>query len=218
MRPSARILAVLAAWTALAVSTGALAQAVPLAPADAAEPAAASAAASALVWPQWQGRISLATPDALPGRLGMPPPRSSFGGASVMGDYYFARSWVPAGQMGGFRATSGLMIGSRATLSLGPATGRADAGSLNVGRRTLAPASILPGSDPAAEGSATVPYLGFGYTGLAVGGGWSYSADFGFAGSNARLGRALGSGPNLDDAIREMRRAPVAQVGVSYAF
>ncbi len=217
MRPSARILAAVGAVSALSlleVPSLALAQVAPVASTGSGE----RASASTLDWPQWHGRISLGTPAALPGRLGMPPPHGSFGGASVMGDYYFARSWVPTGQIGGFRATSGLMIGPRASLSLGPAAGRFDGSGLDVGRRTLAPSSILPGSDPAAEASATVPYLGFGYTGLSVRSGWSYSADLGLAAGNARLGRALGSGPNLDDAIREMRMAPVAQVGVSYAF
>ena len=37
-------------------------------------------------------------------------------------------------------------------------------------------------------------------------------------GNALRLGRALGGGQSLDDAVRELRIAPLLQVGVSYAF
>lgn len=168
-------------------------------------------------WSQWQGRVSLGTAPTGPGRLGMPSARISLGSASLMGDYYFGRAFVPAGQTGGFRATSGLMYGPRTSFALGDAA-RADGSGLNMARRTLVPSALLPGSDSGGDGATTVPYLGLGYTGLSPRGGWAYSADLGVAGSSTRPGHSVGSGPSLDDAVRDLRMGPMVQVGVSYAF
>jgi hypothetical protein len=67
-----------------------------------------------------------------------------------------------------------------------------------------------------------VPYLGIGYTGLAGAGRFGFSADLGLLARSpsqaVRLGRMLGGAQNLDDAVRDLRLAPVLQLGVSYAF
>lgn len=118
------------------------------------------------------------------------------GAGAVLGDYYFDAPGLrlPAAA-GGLRATSGL----------------------------LAPAwrgsSLLPGSSTL----ETTPYLGIGYTGWAVKGGWGISADLGLALENSaagatRLGRAVFGNQGFDSALRELRLSPVLQLGVRYAF
>ena len=66
----------------------------------------------------------------------------------------------------------------------------------------------------------TLPYLGLGYTGLALNGGWGFSADLGLALNEGatRLGRAVFGNDSLDSAMRDLRFSPVLQLGVRYAF
>jgi hypothetical protein len=70
------------------------------------------------------------------------------------------------------------------------------------------------------DGNQTLPYLGIGYSGSSLRGGWGFSADLGVAaqnGGNQRLMRSLMS-QSLDDTLRELRFTPVLQLGVSYRF
>lgn len=165
-----------------------------------------------LPWARWQGRfaIGVEAPDwrgewGVSHSLGLKPR-----GLSLMGDYFFSRSLHEGGGASGFRATSGLVIGARPTLWIGP-TGRSAGAALSLERRTLA--------DPNAD-SAALPYLGVGYSGLTGRGGWSFSADFGLvAGSpSVRLGRSPSSAAALDEQVRDLRLSPVLQVGASYSF
>jgi hypothetical protein len=140
------------------------------------------------VWPQWQARVTVSTTALAPVSLtGEPQTRSA-----LLGDYYFKAPGLrlPA-SMGGVRATSGLMFGSRGW-------------------------GAAPPTDP------TLPYVGLGYTGLAIKGGWGFTADLGLVAENpsgaGRFGRALLGNQNFDSALRELRFSPVLQVGVSYAF
>lgn len=66
----------------------------------------------------------------------------------------------------------------------------------------------------------TVPYLGVGYTGLALKGGWGVTADLGLAldGLPGRSGHAPFGNQGFDGALRELRLSPVLQLGVRYAF
>lgn len=164
-----------------------------------------------LPWARWQGRFAIG--------VEAPGWRREWGvsqgsglkprGLSLMGDYYFSRSLHEDGGASGFRATSGLVIGARPTLWIGP-TGRGG-GVLSLERRTLA--------DPYVETGA-LPYLGVGYSGLTGRGGWSFSADFGLvAGSpSVRFGRSAASAAALDEQLRDLRLSPVLQVGASYSF
>jgi hypothetical protein len=137
-----------------------------------------------------------------------------------MGDYYFSRSLVGARQLGGFRATSGLIVGPRSLLGSAQG-GFASGNAFSIGSRSIGLAPAPLAGDPAAE-TTTAPYLGVGYTNLSVRNGWSFNADLGLvaqgSGSGARLGRGLTGGQSLDDAVREMRMTPLLQLGVSYAF
>lgn len=142
---------------------------------------------------------------------------------SVMGDLYFGNS--TAGdkvQVGGFRATSGLVVGARSNLWGTPGAAPAS-GLLSVNRRLFgqSPAVSLNAGDANAD-SATLPYVGVGYSSLATRSGWSFSADLGLVSLNpsnaVRLGRVFVGGQGLDDVVHDMHLSPVLQLGVSYSF
>ena len=157
-------------------------------------------------WPRWHARIGVIGPTARTDLSLTNLPRAQ--GAQVLGDYYFAGTGLAAGRMaGGFRATSGLLLGSRsAALS---AAAIPSAGGLSFTRST---------ADATGDASGTVPYLGVGYTGLSVRGGWGFTADLGLMalGGGLRVGGT--ASPSLDDVTRELRLMPVLQLGVSYSF
>ena len=53
-------------------------------------------------------------------------------------------------------------------------------------------------------------------------GSWSFSADLGVVsqspGNMVRFGKVFSGAQSLDDVVRDMRLAPVVQLGVSYSF
>jgi hypothetical protein len=135
----------------------------------------------------------------------------------LLGDYYFSRTRLGAGAVNsGFRATSGVMLGQR-SLALGTP---AFANGPGMGLTTLRqPRVAMPGLEVAAEPWAAVPYVGVGWSGVSVRGGWGVSADFGVAGRSYNSGGLrVSGGQSLDDLLRELRLTPMVQVGVSYAF
>lgn len=178
-------------------------------------------------WARFQGRIGLSAAAPVTSTPALPNDGTGLQvqGLSLMGDVYFGAA--PGGSSkvsaGGFRATSGVIVGARGSLwgmsAMSPASGL-----LNVDRRLFgASSSILGhGADPASESTGTLPYLGIGYSSLAARSGWSFSADLGLvslAPANAvRLGRVFGGSQNLDDVVRDMRLTPVLQLGASYSF
>jgi hypothetical protein len=175
-----------------------------------------TADASRVPWARFQSRIGSA-PGAPGWRADLAPLERSglqIGSVGLLGDVYFGAQTVPGTPATGFRATSGVLIGARSPL-LGFA-GTAD-------RRLFGAAALVPTSpaEPALD-SATVPYLGIGYSNLWGKSGWSFSADLGVVSQSpasvVRFGRVFGGSQSLDDAIRDMRLAPVVQLGVSYSF
>lgn len=175
-------------------------------------------------WPRWQGRLSMGTTTPLlrSDTVNADGASVKLGGASLLGDFYFARSMRGQGSGSGFRATSGVLLGSRAgTLLNASAAAGLSGRSFNVERRSLG-GLALPSSAENAPDSGAIPYVGVGYTGLAGKGSWGFSADFGLMaqtpGSAVKLGRAFSGNQSLDDALRDMRFAPLVQVGVSYSF
>lgn len=171
-------------------------------------------------WPRWQARFALGVPAGM-SRFGAET-RNGVGSLSVMSDYYFARSVASGGVANGFRATGGLVVGPRSSLWTGrPAL--VASGVWSVDRRLFDPAAgWASGADVPGEASATLPYVGIGYSGLSPRGGWSVSADLGLmalAPANAvKLGRVVGGTQGLDELLRDLKLSPVIQVGVSYAF
>jgi len=173
-------------------------------------------------WARWQGRVAVSTGTPL---WRSESPRGDASGLKVqglglMGDYYFTRSQIGPHGAGGFRATSGVLLGN-ATSLWAPPLGSAAGGSLSFGRRNTSPLAGLPGNESMSD-SGTVPYFGVGYTGLSLTGGWGFAADLGLKatqpGSAVRLGRVMNGSQSLDELVREMRLTPVLQLGVSYSF
>jgi hypothetical protein len=135
----------------------------------------------------------------------------------LLGDYYFSRARLGQGQVSsGFRATSGLMLGQR-SLALGtPALAGPQGMAVTQLRQ---PRSALPAIESASEPWAAVPYIGIGWSGVSVRGGWGVSADLGVSGrSGSNGGLRVNGNQSLDDLLRELRISPMVQVGVSYAF
>lgn len=116
----------------------------------------------------------------------------------VLGDYYFGRTRL--GSMdasGGFRATSGVLLGQRSAVLGAP---------------------VASGLQTHDHWSAT-PYVGVGWSGSSWRKGWGVSADLGLAmRGGSGTGLRIGSSQSLDDLLRELRLTPMVQVGVSYAF
>ncbi len=134
--------------------------------------------------------------------------------ARLFGDYYLTGPGFGEGRVaGGLRLTSGLSIGPRsATLAVPPSrTGE----GLHLGPRAV---GITLGD---AE-RVTLPYLGVGYTGLALRGGWAFSADVGLGGlrpgERVRYGSNRANATQVESLLNDLRLAPVIQFGVSYAF
>jgi hypothetical protein len=162
--------------------------------------------------PGWRGDFSFADSSGL-----------KVSTLSIMGDLYFGGS--PGNdkiQAGGFRATSGIIVGARNNLWGTPGTAPAS-GLLSVNRRLFGQSPALGANafDPNAD-NATLPYVGIGYSSLAVRSGWSFSADLGLVSLNpanaVRLGRVFVGGQNFDDVVHDMHLSPVLQLGVSYSF
>lgn len=170
-------------------------------------------------WARWQGRLSLAT--------AAPSWRANFSegdasglrisGLTLSGDYYFAAGGaLERAGLGGLRATSALIIGPR-----GQATATLPALGYGAPLERRPGAALAAGVDPAGD-FASLPYLGLGYTGVAARSRWSFSADLGlvalYPGNVGRLGRVVGGNQSFDELLRELRLAPLLQMGVSYSF
>jgi len=170
-------------------------------------------------WPRWQGRLSMSSASPAWTRT-FGPANPGISGLTLMGDYYLTGSLIGAKRAGGFRATSGVVIGPRSLAAANLGAGSSGSG-FNVDRRATGQAApVLPGDS--LVDTPTLPYLGIGYTGLSPRGGWSFNADLGVVslspGNAVKLGRFFGSGQSLDDTVRDMRWSPVVQLGVSYSF
>ena len=154
-------------------------------------------------WEGLKGRLSFGTTAAFQAELGNPASEPlRIHSLSLMGDYYLSRPWL--GSVGGLRATSGLMLGSRGALWSSPAS---------IDRRS----SLGVMADGSTDHNGTVPYLGVGYTGLSSKGGWGLSADLGLMALNPRSATKLGN-QSLDDTMRDLRFTPLLQLGVQYSF
>lgn len=208
----------------IALSAAALAALAPLA--ARAEGDGLAADAVRVPWARFQGRIAYAATSPLLRSTGSSLDGTGLqvNGLSVMGDVYFgAASGRDKSAAGGFRATSGVIVGAHSTLRGTPASAPAS-GLLNVDRRLFGSSAGSPGygAELGNDSNGTLPYIGIGYSSLAARSGWSFSADLGLVslspGNAVRLGRVFGGGQSLDDVVRDMRLTPVLQLGASYSF
>lgn len=169
-------------------------------------------------WSGLQGRISLNTGATWqPGSSRFDTPAPKLQGLGVFGDYYFSRAKLGQGVAGGFRATSGVLLG--ATTQLWATSVLSSSSHSSVARRNISSlGSVLPSETE----NSTQPYLGLGYSGLSLKGGWGFAADLGVMavqpGTAVRLGRTYNNTPGSDELVRELRLSPVLQLGVSYTF
>lgn len=181
--------------------------------------------------PSWssplRGRLSLGF-NAPAAGMALTAAPASLVSARLLGDYYFSRPAAADGRARGFRATSGVLFGSRLAAWGGPVAagaGALGAATVSVERRSF---GLLPGALDAAgldarPSTTAVPYVGVGYSNAFDSQGrWGISADLGLMAlrrqdGGVRLGRALGS-QSVDDALRDLRLAPMLQLGVSYSF
>ncbi len=182
-----------------------------------------AANADRVPWARFQSRIAYA-PGAPGWRADLAPLERSglqVGGVGLLGDVYFGAAAAARAQPAGFRATSGLLISARSAWLNAVST--SSSGLLATDRRLFGP-SAAPISYPADSSveNATVPYIGIGYSNLSAKSGWHFSADLGVVsqspGNAVRFGRVFGGSQSLDDVVRDMRLAPVVQLGVSYSF
>ena len=147
-----------------------------------------------IVWPQWQARIAVDTPLLIP--VSLTAAASPTASTGLFSSRLLGDFYFDAPGLQLPASVGGL---------------RATSGLISGLRSTVQTVS-----------TETLPYLGLGYTGLSLKGGWGITADLGLALENpssaARAGRALFGNQGFDQALREVRLSPVLQVGVSYAF
>ena len=177
-------------------------------------------------WPRWQGRLGLSTVVAATPALGAYGVEPGAGrglpyGMSLLGDYYFLQDASTDPRYGGgFRATGGLILGSRHGAWALPPGSLATLGSgFAAGHRSV-PLWGPPGSDDDEGLGRSATYLGVGYTGLGslrAQGGWGFSADLGVMALRPRSAVRLGH-QSLADTLRALDLAPTLQLGVSYSF
>ena len=160
-----------------------------------------------LQWARWQGRMS----------VGAEPAGLKLHTISLMGDYYFTGSLLGSRRTGGFRATSGLLLGPRTQSWLGQ-PGLNSGNSFSITAQVFGPAATPPAAGETPSDNSTLPYLGLGYTGLSLRGGWSFNADLGLVARSPGNVVKFGRNQSLDDTVRELRLSPLLQFGVSYSF
>ena len=121
-------------------------------------------------WARLQGRIALAHRRAgLARRPGAARAQRPAGRrVGLLGDYYFGSLAARAGTPGGFRATSGVLIGAAQRAGSAPpgAVGRPASASTGACSAPAAGPLAYP-ADPVDE-TATVPYVGVGYSSLSA--------------------------------------------------
>ena len=163
--------------------------------------------AEQLQWARWQGRVS----------VGAEPAGLKLNTVSLMGDYYFTGSLLGSRRAGGFRATSGLLLGPRTQSWLGQ-PGLNAGSTFSISTQVFGQTATLPAAGETPSDNATLPYLGLGYTGLSMRGGWSFNADLGLVVRSPGNVVKFGRNQSLDDTVRELRLSPLLQFGVSYSF
>ena len=169
--------------------------------------------------PRWQARLQLGSIDssAVGWTEGRRYSSSRLLSANLLGDYYLTGSGLD-NVRGGLRATGGMLMGPLSLSGSGLALGTSNfqlGQTLAIGRRSLL-ATGLDANDP----GASLSYLGIGYSGQSLHGGWGFSADLGLFNrasiGGLRLGNSNTSG--MEDVLRDMRYKPVLQLGLSYSY
>lgn len=171
---------------------------------------AARTDASPSTTPHWQARFGVAS-----SATADPSARPQGSSLHLLGDYYW-QGFRPArfGLSGGFRATSGFLVGERTLSSMFSSMPSSSNTAYSGGVRALRL------GEAERELALAVPYVGVGYSGVSLRGGWGFTADVGLAGTGGLHMRrdAPTHSRGADDILRELRLTPVLQIGASYAF
>lgn len=144
--------------------------------------------------------------------------------AALSGDYHFSTDLGdPALPRTGFRASSALLIRPPGVSLSDLAWSARYSASFGVPMLLSLPSLAAAGVDAGgAYGTGTVPYLGFGYSDYSLKTGWGFWADIGVAvqspGNMLGVGRVLSGTQGVEDLLRDLRMAPMVQLGVNYAF
>lgn len=139
-------------------------------------------------------------------------------GAAIVGDYYFSAAGPDERQpRTGFRASSALLIRQPGVSLSELAWSSRGAASFGIPSR-VSLSSVSAGFADASDRVITQPYLGIGYSGMLPKSGWGYWADIGMVVQNPGGVFGLGRAQGFDDVLRELRLAPLVQVGVNYSF
>ena len=164
------------------------------------------------LWPQLQARITVQTAALAPLALSHASEPATGTARGVQGGGIYGDYVITTPRFGNFRATSGVMLGSYGgapVLNATP-TSRLGVTMLDAGYGAY-------GTN--ADGPATMPYLGLGYSSASLWRSLSLSADIGVvAGRTAGLGKAVLGSQARETALRDLRLAPVLQLGVQYSF
>jgi hypothetical protein len=168
------------------------------------------------LWPQLQARITVQTVALAPIAMtrlmepGAGTAARGVQGGALLGDYVFASP-----SFGNFRATSGVMLGAPGGAPVFDSTQTSRLG-VTVYDTSLGGVAGSPDSP------STLPYLGLGYSSASLWRSLSVSADVGLVAGRpsglAGVGRAIFGSQALDGAMRDLRLAPVLQLGVRYSF
>lgn len=170
-----------------------------------------------VLWPRWHARIAVQGAQISARSLSSLVEGGSaplgLQGAALLGDYHFAQPGF-----GVFRASGGLLMGAQGgapllSAPIGPRLG------VSVLRGDVQ--APLPGGY-ASESADAVPYLGVGFASGPWNGALSVNADLGLVAGQPSaalgVGRALFGNQGMERALREMRIAPLLQLGIRYAF
>jgi hypothetical protein len=170
---------------------------------------------------RWQARLQLnSLNDGPASNAGMRYSGSRLLSANLLGDYYLTSSGL-TGVRGGLRATGGVLMGSDTLLhghGLALDASTVQLGQhLSVGLRSL---SGLSASQDINDPVSSTSYLGVGYSGQSLRGGWGFSADLGLISGTALGGLRLGSNnaQSVEDVLRNLRYKPVLQLGLTYSY
>ena len=160
---------------------------------------------------------------SLPQASGFGPDSEAPLAASVLGDYYFTLSPTPQlFSLSGFRASSGLLIRQPGVSLSDLALTSRSAAAFGVPSHLLLPSVPSPLTDTTAGQYTSLPYVGLGYSGIHAKSGWGFWADVGLVmgnpGSVLGFGRVVSGTQSADDLLRELRLAPLVQLGVNYSF
>lgn len=185
---------------------------------------AADFSAAPLEAPKWQARLQLGSLDASSSNWNGGFDNARYGGsrllsAQLMGDYFLTGSGL-RGVQGGLRATGGMLLGPLSQSQQGFGLGLSSRLGQNF---SLSQRSSLSSLSPALDGgdpSTSLSYLGLGYSGQSLRGGWGFSADLGLLSDTGLGGLRLGNNRSqgMEDLMRDLRFKPVLQLGLSYSY